>query len=101
MRLQRLTAPGRPVSILTPWLHRRQILPARVGRQSMLADTLGPGSGGQGFGLAARSPVPTAFLAPSAASPNLLPRAAGDAVPPVRRVLTPLPHAHQHSPAPP
>ena len=45
MRLQRLTAPGRQVSILTPWLQRRQILPARVGRQSMLADTLGVGPG--------------------------------------------------------
>src|SRR6266851_2626774 len=128
MRLQRLTAPGRQVSILTPWLHGRQILPARVGRHSMLADTLGvgpgsgapgsagsgsagfgfggPGSAGSGFGgralgLAARRPVPTAFLAASAASPTLLPRAAGDAVPPVRRFLTPIRHADQHSQAAP
>src|SRR5260370_37826581 len=98
MRLQRLTAPGRQVSILTPWLHRRQILPARVGRQSMLADTLGPGSGGPGVGRAARSPVSTAFLAPSAASPTLLPRAAAGAIPPVRRFLAPVRPADEPRP---
>src|SRR5438105_4292884 len=48
MPLQRLTAPGRQALVLTPWLHRRQILSARVGRQSALSETLGLGLGNGG-----------------------------------------------------
>src|SRR6266851_159604 len=78
MRLHRLTAPGRHVAILTPWLQRRQILPARVLRQTGLVETLG---------LSARPAPSSASFAPFAPGATLIPSATSVAVPPVRRFL--------------
>src|SRR5712692_8466779 len=101
MRLHRLTEPGRQVAILTPWLERRRILPARVSRQTALIEALG--LGGRASSAVIPSVVATRSISanrpPTAYSPVAATTSAAtpDSARGARRFLAPIRSPDQHS----